>query len=98
LWDNKEVFDPYCKYFKRRHIMRGAMESVTRMALQEMIVAHSNESRFGYVLSPEGMRELIDTLYEFFETSRSLKAAGDRFIQQGLEAPGARASQGRFGR
>ena len=78
--------------------MRGAMERVTRMALQEMIVAHSNESRFGYVLSPEGMRELIYTLYEFFETSRSLKAAGDRFIQQGLEAPGARATSGRFGR
>ena len=78
--------------------MRGAMENVTRMALQEMIVAHANESRFGYVLSEEGMRELIDTLYEFFETSRNLKAAGDRFIQQGLEAPGARANQGRFGR
>jgi hypothetical protein len=81
-----------------RSIMRGAMENVTRMALQEMIVAHANESRFGYVLSEEGMRELIDTLYEFFETSRNLKAAGDRFIQQGLEAPGARANQGRFGR
>jgi hypothetical protein len=78
--------------------MRGAMENVTRMALQEMIIAHTNESRFGYVLSSDGLRELIDTLYEFFETSRSLKAAGDRFIQQGLEAPGARAAQGRVGR
>jgi hypothetical protein len=78
--------------------MRGAMESVTRMALEEMIVAHANESRFGYVLSQEGMRELVDTLYEFFETSRSLKAAGDRLIQQGMQPPGARAGNGRLGR
>ena len=61
--------------------MRGAMESVTRMALQEMIAAHANPSKFGYVLSEDGMRELVDTLYEFFETSRSLKSAGDRMIQ-----------------
>ena len=63
--------------------MRGAMESVTRMALQEMIAAHANKSRFGYLLSDEGMQDLIDTLYEFFETSRSLKSAGDRMLQQG---------------
>lgn len=61
--------------------MRGAMESVTRLALQEMIVAHANQSRFGYVLSEDGMRDLIDTLYEFFETSRNLKSAGDRMLQ-----------------
>ena len=78
--------------------MRGAMESVTRMAIEEMIVAHTNESRFGYVLSQEGMRELVDTLYDFFETSRSLKAAGDRMMQQGMQAPGARAGTGPRGR
>lgn len=61
--------------------MRGAMESVTRMALQEMITSHANPSKFGYVLSEDGMRDLIDTLYEFFETSRSLKSAGDRMVQ-----------------
>lgn len=63
--------------------MRGTMESVTRMALQEMIASHANQSKFGYVLSEDGMRDLIDTLYEFFETSRSLKSAGDRMIQGG---------------
>jgi hypothetical protein len=73
--------------------MRGAMESVTRMALEEMIVGHSNESRFGHVISQDGMRQLVDTLYEFFETSRNLKSAGDRLIGQGTQAPGARASQ-----
>jgi hypothetical protein len=78
--------------------MRGAMESVTRMALQEMIISHANQSRFGYVLSEEGMKELIDTLYDFFETSRSLKSAGDRMLQHGLEVPATKAGNGRMGR
>ena len=75
--------------------MRGAMESVTRMALEEMIIGHSNESRFGHVLSQEGLRQLVDTLYEFFETSRNPKSAGDRLMGQGAQAPGARATTGR---
>jgi len=75
--------------------VRGAMESVTRMALQEMIVSHANESRFGYVLSEDGMRDLIDTLYEFFETSRSLKSAGDRMLQQGTTNSNARVANSR---
>ncbi|MEI6397587.1 MAG: hypothetical protein WCO71_02340 [Pseudomonadota bacterium] len=78
--------------------MRGAMESVTKMALEEMIASHSKESRFGYVMSEENMKELVDTLYEFFETSRSLKAAGDRMLQQGTQPQGARSSAGRMGR
>lgn len=67
--------------------MRGAMESATRMALEEMITSHANQSKFGFVLSQDAMRDLVDTLYEFFETSRNLKAAGDRVIQQGIQAP-----------
>jgi hypothetical protein len=78
--------------------MRGAMESVTRMALEEMIVSHANESRFGHVLSQEGMKQLIDTLYEFFETSRNLKSAGDRLMGQATQSPGARAHPGRQSR
>ena len=75
--------------------MRGTMESVTRMALQEMIVTHANESKFGYVLSEDGMRDLIDTLYEFFETSRSLKSAGDRMLQHSAVGGSPKAIGGR---
>lgn len=78
--------------------MRGAMESVTRMALQEMITSHANPSKFGYVLSEEGMRDLIDTLYEFFETSRSLKSAGDRMVQGSPSAVGYKPTLPRPGR
>ena len=67
--------------------MAGHMENITKMALAEMIQNHSKASKFGFILSDEGYRDLIDTLYEFFETSRSLKAAGDRFIMGGAANP-----------
>ena len=67
--------------------MAGTMENITKMALAEMIQNHSTASRFGYVLSDDGYQGLIDTLYEFFETSRSLKSAGDRMMTQGPSAP-----------
>jgi len=63
--------------------MAGHMENITKLALAEMIQNHTQESKFGYVLSDEGYRGLIDSLYEFFETSRSLKSAGDRFMATG---------------
>jgi hypothetical protein len=63
--------------------MAGTMENITKMALAEMIQNHATPSRFGFVMSDEGYRDLIDTLYEFFETSRSLKSAGDRMLTQG---------------
>lgn len=63
--------------------MAGTMENITKMALAEMIQNHASASRFGYVLSEDGCSALIDTLYEFFETSRSLKSAGDRMLTQG---------------
>jgi hypothetical protein len=67
------------------------------MALEEMIMKHAGQSRFGYVLSPDAMRDLVDTLYEFIETTRTLKAAGDRMIQHGVpSASAARSSQGRL--
>jgi hypothetical protein len=79
--------------------MRGAMESATRMALEEMITGHASQSRFGYVLSQDAMNELVDTLYEFFETSRTLKAAGDRIIQNGMQGSSVtRSNNGRITR
>jgi hypothetical protein len=78
--------------------VRGAMESVTRMALQEMITAHASTSKFGYILSEDSMGELIDTLYEFFETSRNLKAAGDRMIQGNPQGASYKSTLPRPGR
>ncbi|MCX6116965.1 MAG: hypothetical protein NT027_05450 [Proteobacteria bacterium] len=62
--------------------MAGQMEHITKMALAEMIQNNCQESKFGFILTDEGYQNLIETLYEFFETSRSLKSAGDRMLSQ----------------
>lgn len=67
--------------------MAGTMENITKMALVEMIQNHATQSRFGYVLSDERCSALVETLYEFFETSRSLKSAGDRMLSHGPTPP-----------
>jgi hypothetical protein len=70
--------------------MQRMVENITRMALEEMVLTHAAESKFGYVISEEGFRLLVDDLYEFFETSRALKAAGDRFLRKTTEVPRSR--------
>ena len=55
-------------------------QSVTRVAIEEMIREYSEESRFGSFLSEENFNRLVDDLTSLMETSRSLKAAGDRFL------------------
>jgi hypothetical protein len=69
--------------------MAGAFEIATRAAIAEIIQAHAQPSKFGYVLSQEGFETLTRELYDLLVTSRNLKAAGDRFIQGG-PAPAAR--------
>lgn len=66
--------------------MAGAFESVTRVAIQEIIRKHSQESKFGMVLSQEGFESACDDLFELLQTSRSLKAAGDRFMAQQFDS------------
>jgi hypothetical protein len=66
--------------------MAGQLENITKLALTEMIQSHAKESKFGYVLSSDGFDDLVDKLYEFFETSRSLKTAGDRYISGGTSS------------
>ena len=78
--------------------MAGHLESITKMALAEMIQTHSKASRFGYILSNEGYCDLVDTLYEFFETSRSLKSAGDRMMSGGTPQTSARLPTSRLPR
>lgn len=78
--------------------MSRTMENITKMALAEMIQTHATASKFGIVLTDEGYRGLIDTLYEFFETSRSLKSAGDRMLSQGSATPAPRMPTARVPR
>jgi hypothetical protein len=67
--------------------MAGHLEHITKVALAEMIQDHAQSSKFGYVLTDEGFTGLVNQLYEFFETSRSLKSAGDRMLGQPATPP-----------
>lgn len=60
--------------------MAGAFESVTRVAIAEIIRNRAQESKFGWVLSGDDFERLVDDLLELLKTSRDLKSAGDRFL------------------
>jgi hypothetical protein len=60
--------------------MAGRLESIARIAIAEMIQSHVKPSKYGYVMNHEEFQQLVSSLYEFFETSRNLKGAGDRLL------------------
>ena len=70
--------------------MSGAFEAATRAAIQDLIQTHAQASRFGYVLTHEGFQDLTTDLYSLLETSRTLKAAGDRFLATGGASAGTK--------
>ena len=74
--------------------MRGTFESVTRVAIEEIIKSHAQASKFGYVLSENGFQDLTNDIFELLLTSRTLKTAGDRMIAGGA-APGSAGPRSR---
>jgi hypothetical protein len=64
--------------------MPGPFEAATRAAIEELIQNHGQESKFGYVLTHESSKKLIDALFQLLQTSRSLKSAGDRMLTGGM--------------
>lgn len=65
----------------------GAFEVATRAAIEELIQMHAQPSKFGYILTHDGTRSLIDGIYDLLLTSRSLKSAGDKFMSGGAPQP-----------
>lgn len=63
--------------------MSGPFESVTKAAIEQILRDHAKESKFGLVLPPGGVREVVNDLYNLVQTSRNLKAAGDRMLTMG---------------
>ena len=63
--------------------MAGAFEFATRAAIDELIQTHAQSSKFGFVLTEEGFRDLSDALFDLLVTSRNLKSAGDRLMSGG---------------
>jgi hypothetical protein len=60
----------------------STFEIATRAAIEEMIAKHGQESKFGLILPRESLRDLVDDVFQLIQTSRDLKAAGDRFLRQ----------------
>jgi len=62
---------------------KSLFESVTKVALQDIIEGHATSSKFGYIISQESMEELTDALLSFVLMNRNLKEMGDRVISGG---------------
>ena len=56
-------------------------QSVARVAIEELLEKHTQPSKFGYFLTQEGFASLASELLTLLETSRTLRASGDRFLQ-----------------
>ena len=57
--------------------MAGPFESATRVAIENIIQAHAQPSKFGYILTREGMTDLTDDLFNLLLTSRSVVAQSE---------------------
>lgn len=66
--------------------MASTFESVTRIAIKEIITSKANESRFGFVMTHDDLQDICEDLYNLLLTSRNLKSAGDRIIAGGTTA------------
>lgn len=63
--------------------MSGLFRDIAKVALEEIVKKHVKDSKYGFFLAQTSMDSLVDELFEFVETSRRLKSAGDRYLGQG---------------
>ena len=72
--------------------MASMFESVTRVAIAEIITKHAKESKFGYILTKDCLNLLTNDIFDLLLTSRNLKSAGDRFIQNNAQPTSVRGA------
>ena len=72
--------------------MTGIFESITRVAIEEILMSYTRKSKFGYILPEESLSELSDEIVNLVVTSRNLKEAGDKLLAQGVN-PGRNQNQ-----
>lgn len=63
--------------------MAGAFETAARAAIEDLIKTHASASKFGFLLTEDGLMRLTNDLFDLLQTSRNLKSAGDRFLATG---------------
>ena len=64
--------------------MGKVFETATKVAIREILENHTQTSKFGYFLSEDSLTAAAEDLFELIETSRTLKAAGDRYLSSQL--------------
>lgn len=60
--------------------MQNPLSAATKVALEEIVQKHLNQSKYGYFLMADDLSELVDELSGFFETSRSIQTVGRKFL------------------
>lgn len=60
--------------------MANIFEQSTRVALEEIILKNSLESKFGRFINQDQLETMKDDLLSLLINSRNLRAAGDRFL------------------
>ena len=74
--------------------MAPLFRDVTEAALEEILKKHLSTSKYGYFLAEDSLSDVVRDLFEFVETSRRLKSAGDRYLD-GTFGSNASAKSGR---
>lgn len=74
--------------------MAGPFEIATKAAIEEILREQAKQSKFGYILTAEGLSTAVQDLYDLLLTSRNLKSQGDRVLQQGF-APAPQSGRGK---
>jgi len=60
--------------------MASTFEIATRAAIEEILMNNVQETKFGYILTKESVRDFSNDIFDLFLTSRNLKTAGDRLM------------------
>ena len=63
--------------------MSTTFETVSSIAIREIIIDQCKEMKFGYLMTEESLDSICQELTKLLVTSRELKSAGDRFLHMG---------------
>ena len=59
---------------------KSPFETASRQALQDILSAKMQSSKYGYFISEEEFEEVLDDLLEFFKLSRDLRSRPEKIL------------------
>ncbi len=63
--------------------MQSPFESVARAAIEEILQERLHKTKHGYLLTQAAYAEVVDEIFGFLKTSRTLKEKGDKIMGGG---------------